>query len=204
VLNLWNGISPTPSTLIEMVSLDAELPPFELHLEACQEFASLLESYLPTLSGDVVETEAQFLALRIDRTAFVTVPGEPITAIGDAIRSPVTSLGFDHTFVLGLTNGHMGYITSAEEYDFGGYESCGTMHGRGTGDFVVAKALEVASLLSPPEETPPPPDDTPDDEVEPEISSSEGGCGCRTNSAPFGAVFGVFFAMTFLSRRRRR
>jgi hypothetical protein len=52
--------------------------------------------------------------------AFVTVPGELFTETGMKIkaRSP-----FEHTYILGLANGYIGYIPTREAIGQGGYEA---------------------------------------------------------------------------------
>ena len=49
-----------------------------------------------------------------------TLPGEPFLAVADRVRS---RLG-EHTIVLGYCDGVSGYLTTAEEYEHGGYEVC--------------------------------------------------------------------------------
>jgi len=58
-------------------------------------------------------------ALRLGGALLVTTPGETFVEIGLAIKaaSPLA-----HTFVLGYTNGNIGYIQTAKSFDEGGYE----------------------------------------------------------------------------------
>ena len=70
--------------------------------------------------GEMRTTRAiELQALRLGDALLVTTPGETFVEIGLAIKaaSPV-----DHTFVLGYTNGNVGYIQTAAAFGEGGYE----------------------------------------------------------------------------------
>ena len=62
-------------------------------------------------------------------------------------REALRSLGVATPVLFGLTNGHMSYITDADEYDEGGYEAVATLFGRDTGARVVEYASFVATHL---------------------------------------------------------
>src|SRR5207237_209389 len=59
-------------------------------------------------------------AVRIGSGAIVTAPGEPFTEYGIAVkeRSPAQP-----TLYAAYTNGLLGYLPTAAEYQFGGYEA---------------------------------------------------------------------------------
>jgi hypothetical protein len=76
-------------------------------------------------------------AFRIDDTAFVTFPGEAITAVGRLAQSRAQALGYRNTIVFGLCGGHAAYITTPEEYDEGGYEALASLYGRQEGVMMV-------------------------------------------------------------------
>jgi hypothetical protein len=80
-------------------------------------------------------------AFRIDDTAIVTFPGEPITAVGRMGRARALSVGYRDALVFGLCGGHSGYITDPAEFDEGGYEAALNFHGRDEGTLMV-DALE--------------------------------------------------------------
>lgn len=76
---------------------------------------------LRVLEEGAVETTraVELQALRLGDALLVTTPGETFVEIGLAIKaaSPVTN-----TFVLGYTNGNVGYIPTAAAFAEGGYE----------------------------------------------------------------------------------
>jgi hypothetical protein len=73
-------------------------------------------------------------------TAFISIPGELFTEIGMRIKAESP---FAHTYILGLANGHIGYIPTRVAIHLGGYE----VDTRGMDDMteeqVVAKSLEL-------------------------------------------------------------
>lgn len=69
-------------------------------------------------------------AMRIGDACLVAVPGEPLTAVGLALKADARVRGFAHPVVVGLANDHLGYVADAVEYDRGGYEALLTLFGR--------------------------------------------------------------------------
>lgn len=151
VESVWQTTETAGSTTLEIQSAVTSLPELQVNATTCDDTVdALLDAWLVGLPGDTAETEEQFMAIRLGESAWITVPGEPLTEIGAQIAAPVRAMGFEHAFILGLTNGYMGYVVTPEEYDLGGYETCGCLYGRDTGVFVVEHALAVAAGLAPP------------------------------------------------------
>ena len=92
---------------------------------------------------------APFQAVRLDRTVFAAVPGEPITEIGWEIKRRGLAKGFEHAFVVGLSGDHLGYITTRDEYHRGLYEGTATLYGPGTGEFAIDAADAVMERVKP-------------------------------------------------------
>ena len=93
------------------------------------------------------EHRHRFSGLRINDVAVATIPGEAIHTVGLAVKSHGSSLGYRQTFVFGLANSHMGYITTPDEYDAGGYESLSTFFGRDTGDRVTDTCNQLLNVI---------------------------------------------------------
>ncbi|MAE71207.1 MAG: hypothetical protein CME06_12170 [Gemmatimonadetes bacterium] len=102
------------------------------------------------LDGLVEENNTNFTGVRIGDAAFVSMPGEAITQIGLDIKSYGESIGLPASYVVGLANGHLGYMTTREEYWQGGYESGATFFGPETGEIMVNSAIQVLDLLAAP------------------------------------------------------
>jgi hypothetical protein len=63
---------------------------------------------------------AELMAIGIDGSAIITVPGELFCDLGKRIKA---ESGFDITFVVELANGCVGYLPTLEAFDGGGYET---------------------------------------------------------------------------------
>lgn len=96
----------------------------------------------------LVTSRFRFAALRVGDVVLMGVPGEPITAVGARLLAEARAAGLDG-WVLGLTNGHMGYVVTAEEYEQGGYEAWLTLYGKETADDVADAFREVLERLAP-------------------------------------------------------
>ncbi len=67
------------------------------------------------------EVPAEIQALRIGDFAMITFPGEPFAEIGLRIKKRAP---FEHAFVAGYANGHIGYGPTADSYETSCYENC--------------------------------------------------------------------------------
>ncbi|MHC4831835.1 MAG: neutral/alkaline non-lysosomal ceramidase N-terminal domain-containing protein [Planctomycetota bacterium] len=104
-------------------------------------------SYIPGFTVQVPLTPyfpaaMPFQALRLNDVVFGTIPGEAITEIGWDVKAAGLVRGFRHTFVVGLANDYMGYITTQDQYITGTYAAQSTLYGPTTGASVI-NALEA-------------------------------------------------------------
>jgi hypothetical protein len=83
---------------------------------------------------------ATIQAVVIGDIALVGVPGELFTELGLAIKekSPLA-----HTLIITHANDAVGYIPSTKGYEEGGYQPFNTTVGKGSGEMIAAKALEM-------------------------------------------------------------
>jgi hypothetical protein len=73
---------------------------------------------LPAKEGGTSSAELQ--ALRLGKTLFLTIPGEPFVEYAQQLERALPR-DID-LFVVGYANGHLGYICTADSYAQGGYE----------------------------------------------------------------------------------
>ena len=88
--------------------------------------------------------KAPLYTLRVNDFQMVTFPGEPICAIGTAVKETMRESGIKHPCVASLTSDHIGYILSAEEYDRSGYEVTASFYGSGLGALLLDEAKKLA------------------------------------------------------------
>lgn len=148
------GVSPTVAlrTASEVIPFGKATLDLSLNRLAAgstnMDIPALLTTLLPEANGrgfkmgpDWFENNYRFQAIRINDTLIVPVPGEPIYDVGKAMKAETLALGFPRTFIFGLSNGHMAYITTEAEYNVGGYEAIATFFGPKTDEKVRAAAM---------------------------------------------------------------
>ncbi len=75
--------------------------------------------------------EAEIAALRINDTVMVTIPGELFNALGREVIDATKGVS---TVLMGLANGHVGYLPNAAAYEEGGFEVEATALAPGAGE----------------------------------------------------------------------
>jgi hypothetical protein len=94
--------------------------------------------------------ESEIDALSFDnRFAFVTIPGELGSILNFEVKARGRLLGFEKTFLLGLTNDAVGYIITEDEYRHATYESSISLFGPSFGSFIVNEAFQLLEKLRP-------------------------------------------------------
>jgi neutral ceramidase len=90
-------------------------------------------------------TRTTVSAIRIDEWLIGTLPGEPVTLLGDKVRelSPVPP---DKTIVVGYAQGEIGYVMTAEDWLLGGYEPSITEWGPLEGEMIAEHLGELFPL----------------------------------------------------------
>lgn len=94
--------------------------------------------------------ETEVCAISFDhRIAFVTIPGELSSILNFQVKERGKLLGFEKTFLLGLTNDALGYILTEDEYRHGTYESSISLFGPAFGSFIANEAFQALERLRP-------------------------------------------------------
>jgi len=94
--------------------------------------------------------ESEINAISFDnRVAFVAIPGELGSILNFQVKDRGKLLGFEKTFLLGLTNDALGYIITEDEYRHKTYESTISLFGPAFGSFVANEAFQLLEKLRP-------------------------------------------------------
>ncbi len=129
---------------IETFTYSQELAKPYLNLGACVSFLGPFANILPYIPLPAVFAQpAQLVGMKIDKHAYVFIPGEPFQNIGEGIRQAGMKAGFETVTTVGLSNSYLGYIMDADEFNRGGYEACNSFYGPTYG----AKILEGSEKL---------------------------------------------------------
>jgi Neutral/alkaline non-lysosomal ceramidase, N-terminal len=89
------------------------------------------------------------------RIAFVAIPGELGSILNLQVKERGKILGFEKTFLLGLTNDALGYIISEDEYRHKTYESTISLFGPTFGGFIANESFQLLEKLRPVEKKKP-------------------------------------------------
>jgi hypothetical protein len=90
----------------------------------------------------------QIAAVKLGELGMVSLPGEPLTSIGTELRDRAVELtGLEQVWVLGYTQGYLGYLLHPDDYFLGGYEGAGGIWGPGLGQFLVDRGVEIIAHL---------------------------------------------------------
>lgn len=152
---LWPGITTKSTIDLRAAFQDVPMPAPRYNPSGCLPLAGTASTLCDIVGSPVtvplhsswLSTKLPFQAFRIDDTAFVTIPGEPVTQIGWNLKAHAQQLGFSRGFVLGLANDHGGYFTTVEQYQAGTYEGTSTLYGQNTGSIVTNSAMAVMDLV---------------------------------------------------------
>lgn len=106
-------------------------------------------SYPPTYDSEIN-------AISFDnRVAFVAIPGELGSILNFQVKERGKLLGFEKTFLLGLTNDALGYIITEDEYRHKTYESSISLFGSTFGSLIANESFQLLERLRPVEKKKP-------------------------------------------------
>ena len=94
--------------------------------------------------------DSEVTAVSFDnKFAFVAIPGELSSILNIQVKERGRMLGFEKTFLLGLTNDALRYIISEDEYRHKTYESTISLFGPNFGSFITNEAFASLERLRP-------------------------------------------------------
>ncbi|MFQ5828183.1 MAG: neutral/alkaline non-lysosomal ceramidase N-terminal domain-containing protein [Candidatus Methylomirabilia bacterium] len=144
VLDVWRKApvdgEPTLRAIIEPVRLPAP----RLSLRNC------LGRWLPrslTLGlGRVLAEASEMVGVAVGSQAWVTVPGELQTRLGQEVKREGRRV-FSSAFVVGLANDYRGYFLTRTEYHKVSYIACASLYGETAGEVIVERANAILRRL---------------------------------------------------------
>lgn len=150
VVALWPRIAADREQRLGAVAVTALLPPPGVELRNC------LGRWIPrgTRLGlrSALPASAEVWAIAVGRGAWVAIPGEPDTALGQAIKAAGRER-FAETFIAALANAYQGYWLAPEHFRTPSYISCASLYGERGGELVrdaaIAALRELAERRAP-------------------------------------------------------
>ena len=144
VLATWRRTPVERESALRAVSDRLHLPPPRLSLRNC--LGRWLPSGLTVGMGWGFPSEAELVGVAVGASAWVTVPGELQTRLGQAVKAEGRRL-FGHAFIVGISNDYAGYFLTPEEYARPSYIACASLYGEAGGQLVAARATEILKKL---------------------------------------------------------
>jgi Neutral/alkaline non-lysosomal ceramidase, N-terminal len=113
-------------------------------------------SVFPPMMSYPAAYDSEINAIAFDnRFAFVAIPGELGSILNSQVKERGKLLGFEKTFILGLTNDALGYIITEDEYRHKTYESTISLFGPAFGSFIANESFQLLERLRPVEKKKP-------------------------------------------------
>ena len=131
----WGSAAPTPVPLpvaawtTEWLDLELGNPFYHLRTELKPLQDVIPFSWLGMELLTYQPTQGRIWSIALGDIRFMTVPGEPTTDVGLELRKAAQHYGFPNTWILGLTNDHLGYFTSGTDWDLAEQEAAASVYG---------------------------------------------------------------------------
>jgi neutral ceramidase len=107
--------------------IDKTLDKARINLKKCGAGKKEIKIYI---GKKALPRVASLWQIKLGDLHIFTFPGEPTTSVGFSMKDTARRYGSQKPWIFGLTNGHMGYFTTPDEYEEGGYETCVDFHGK--------------------------------------------------------------------------
>jgi len=95
--------------------------------------------------GSFLPHKTSLWLLKLGNQYMMSWPGEPTTSLGLAVKKMALTSGASQAWLMGLTNDHLSYFTTREEYEAGTYESCTSFYRENGGQLIVDRYRELIS-----------------------------------------------------------
>jgi hypothetical protein len=145
VRSALDAAEPAAPAALALAETRVALPSPYLSVRNCT--APWVPRWLRAPLGALLPRDAELVAARLGEVAWVTVPGELQSRLGQAIKQagrPAPA----RVFVAGLSNDYLGYFLGPAEYDRVTYVACATLYGPRAGQVVAAAAEGLVRQLT--------------------------------------------------------
>jgi hypothetical protein len=140
----WSRIRPVEHAPLAVATARVDLPDPYLSLRNCA--AGWVPRSLTVPLGRVFPRDALLTAVGLGDAAWVTIPGELQSRLGQAIKR-ASPARFTHPFVAGVSNDYLGYFLGPAEYDRATYIACASVYGPAAGARLAAAAADLLRAL---------------------------------------------------------
>lgn len=144
VMAAWSRAQPADGVSLALRTRRLGLPRPRLSLHNCA--GRWIPRWLHLPLGSAFPADAELTAGALGDVAWVTIPGELQSALGEAIkRSPPGP--WARTFVAGLSNDYLGYFLTPTDHTRVTYVACASLYGPVAGQRMAGAARELLEAL---------------------------------------------------------
>ena len=140
------GRGRCPSRACEISERTVSLPSPAVSLERC--LGSWVPGFFAVPLGSAMPRAVSLVAAALGDTAWVTIPGELQTVLGQTIKREARAR-FAAVLVAGVSNGYLGYFMTREDAHGATYVACATLYGPTAGACLADAAIDLLNGLRP-------------------------------------------------------
>jgi hypothetical protein len=144
VLGGWRAATPLAPTRLTTRTARLPLPAPRLSLRNC--LGRWMPRALTLPLGSMFPREATLTAVALGDVAWITVPGELQTALGQRLKAKGREM-FGNVFVAGVSNDYLGYLVTATDYARPSYVTCASVYAPDTAEQLVDRATALLAEL---------------------------------------------------------
>lgn len=126
-------------------SARVRLPPPAVSLRHCA--ARWIPGAVRVPVGSALPQDTEMIAGALGPVAWLTMPGEPITALGHEIKDTARKR-WPHAFVASVSNDYLGYFVRPQDYASSGYVTCAALYGPQIGPCLVETGVTLLDSLT--------------------------------------------------------
>ena len=144
----WDAAEPLAPARLSVATTRVTLPSPFLSVRNCT--SSWVPRWLTAPLGAVVPSDAELIAARLGNVAWVTIPGELQSLLGQTVKRAADA-ALTRVFVAGLSNDYLGYFLTPTDYRRTTYVSCATLYGPQAGRILTEAAETLIRTLANPD-----------------------------------------------------
>lgn len=144
VAALWDRVRADAPAVLRVERARVNLPAPGLSVRSC--VGRWVPRVLRVPLGSVLPDEAELVGGVLGTLAWVTMPGELQSRLGERIKREARA-GWPQALVAGLSNGYLGYFLAPEAYGRPSYVACASLYGPTAGERLVGAAVDLVGRL---------------------------------------------------------
>ncbi|MBI4592724.1 MAG: neutral/alkaline non-lysosomal ceramidase N-terminal domain-containing protein, partial [Candidatus Rokubacteria bacterium] len=141
---VWDRVPATAPATLRIMTRAIELPAPHLSVKNC--VGRWIPAALGVPLGRVLPRDTELTAGLLGHAAWVTIPGELQSRLGETIKRAGAPPG-GRAFVAGLSNEYLGYFLAPADYSRPSYVACASFYGPGAGEYLAGVAMDLLAAL---------------------------------------------------------